>query len=130
MKRFSIVSIVLILGLCLAAGALAAEADRGAIKAKVDGVVSGINGGKTATDFSSAASDKPYYVFIMKPNGVLVVHPSLTGRNLSEGATKVIYDELVKATDDGTWVQYNWKGKVKNTYVRKAKGDLIVCSGY
>ncbi|MEA1935422.1 MAG: hypothetical protein U9M96_01205, partial [Thermodesulfobacteriota bacterium] len=62
MKRFSIVSIVLILGLCLAAGVWAA--DRGAIKAKVDGVVSGINGGKTATDFSSAASDKPYYVFI------------------------------------------------------------------
>ncbi|MEA3429240.1 MAG: hypothetical protein U9Q84_08550 [Thermodesulfobacteriota bacterium] len=128
MKRFSIVSIVLILGLCLAAGVWAA--DRGAIKAKVDGVVSGINGGKTATDFSSAASDKPYYVFIMKSNGVLVVHPSLTGKDLNEGATKVLYDELVKATDDGIWIQYNWKGKVKNTYVRKAKGDLIVGSGY
>jgi hypothetical protein len=36
----------------------------------------------------------------------------------------------VVATPEGTWVKYEWKGKEKNTYVKKTKGNLIVGSGY
>ena len=57
------------------------------------------------------------------------MHPALVGKSLKEVAEPV-YNELLKATDDGVWITYEWKGKEKNTYVRKAKGGLIVGSGY
>ena len=127
MKRATIISLALILGLCLATGALAADKD--AIKKQVDDIVVAIDGGKKAEDFKAAAQNKPYYVFIMEQGGMLLVHPSLAGQSLKEKAEPV-YNECSKATADGTWVKYEWKGKGKNTYVRKTKGGLIVGSGY
>ena len=127
MKRATIISLALILGLCLVAGAFAA--DKGAIKKQVDEIVVSIDGGKKAQDFKGAAQNKPSYVFIMEEDGQMLVHPSLVGQSLKEKAEPV-YNECSKATTDGTWVEYEWKGKQKNTYVRKTKDGLIVGSGY
>ena len=127
MKRATIISLAFILGLCLATGVFAADKD--AIKKQVDTIVVAIDGGKTADDFKSAAQNKPNYVFIMKEDGNMLVHPSLVGQSLKEKAEPV-YNECSKATTDGTWVGYEWKGNQKNTYVRKTKDGLIVGSGY
>ena len=127
MKRVAIISFVLIFGICLTVSAFAADKD--AIKKQVDDIVVAIDGGKMAKDFASAAQNKPYYVFIMEENGMLLVHPSLAGQSLKEKAEPV-YNECAKATADGVWVSYVWKGKQKHTYVRKTKSGLIVGSGY
>ena len=127
MKRATIISLALILGLCLATGVFAADKD--AIKKQVDTIVVAIDGGEKADDFKSAAQNKPSYVFIMKEGGQMLVHPSLVGQSLKDKALPV-YNECSKATADGTWVKYEWKGKEKNTYVRKTKDGLIVGSGY
>jgi fibronectin type 3 domain-containing protein len=127
MKRATIISLALILGFCLVAGAFAADKD--AIKKQVDEIVVSIDSGEKAQDFKDAAQNKPSYVFIMKEGGQMLVHPSLVGQSLKEKAEPV-YNECSKATADGTWVKYEWKGKEKNTYVRKTKDGLIVGSGY
>ena len=127
MKRVAFISLILVLGLCLATSAFAVDKD--AIKKQVDDIVVAIDGGKMAKDFASAAQNKPYYVFIMEENGMLLVHPSLVGQSLKEKAEPV-YNECAKATADGVWVSYVWKGKQKHTYVRKTKSGLIVGSGY
>jgi len=127
MKRVAIISLTLIIGLCLATGAFAA--DKAAIKKQVDDIVVAIDGGKMAEDFTSAAQNKPYYVFIMEEDGMLLVHPSLVGESLKEKAEPV-YNECAKATAEGVWVSYVWKEKQKNTYVRKTASGLIVGSGY
>ena len=127
MRKLTIIPLVLFLGLCLVAGAFAADKD--AIKKQVDEIVVSIDGGKKAQDFEGAAQNKPHYVFIMEGDGQMLVHPSLVGQSLKEKAEPV-YNECSKATTDGTWVEYEWKGKQKNTYVRKTKDGLIVGSGY
>ena len=127
MKRVAIISLTLIMGLCLATGAFAA--DKAAIKKQVDDIVVAIDGGKMAKDFTSAAQNKPSYVFIMEEGGMLLVHPSLVGQSLKEKAGPV-YNECAKATAAGVWVDYVWKEKQKHTYVRKTKGGLVVGSGY
>ena len=127
MKRIAIISLALILGLCFATVAFAA--DKAAIKQQVDVIVVAIDGGKKAADFEDAAHKKPHYVFIMEEGGKLMVHPSLAGQSLKEKAEPV-YNECAKATADGKWVGYMWKGKQKHTYVRKTKDGLIVGSGY
>ena len=127
MKRVTIICFALIVGLCLTTGAFAA--DKTAIKKQVDDIVMAIDGGKTAEDFKSAAQNKPHYVFIMEKEGMLLVHPSLTGQSLKVKAEPV-YNECAKATADGVWVDYVWKDKQKHTYVRKCKSGIIVGSGY
>lgn len=127
MKRIGIISLTLIIGLCLATGAFAA--DKAAIEKQVDDIVVAIDGGKKAEDFASAAQNKPYYVFIMEEDGMLLVHPSMVGQSLKEKAEPV-YNECVKATAKGVWVSYVWKGTPKNTYVKKTTSGLIVGSGY
>lgn len=127
MKRNAIISLTLIIGLCLATGAFAA--DKAAIEKQVDDIVVAIDGGKKAEDFASAAQNKPYYVFIMEEDGMLLVHPSMVGQSLKEKAEPV-YNECAKATAKGLWVSYVWKDKPKNTYVRKTTSGLIVGSGY
>ena len=127
MKRTIIISLALVVGLCLVAGAFAADKD--AIKKQVDEIVVAIDSGKKAQDFKDAAQNKPSYVFIMEENGQMLVHPSLVGQSLKDKAEPV-YNECSKATADGTWVKYEWQGAEKNTYVRKTKEGLIVGSGY
>jgi len=125
MKKGLVILLVSLVSLFLAFNAVAA--DKAAIKKNVDGIVAGIDGGKKATDFK--ANDYKPYAFIMEKGGILVVHPSLAGKSLKDAAGPV-YDALVKATPEGTWVDYEWKGKQKHSYVKTTKSGLIVGSGY
>ena len=127
MKRVALTCLVLLMGIFLATGALAA--DKAAIQKQVDEIVVAIDGGKTAADFKDAAKREPYYVFIMQENGNLLVHPKLEGQSLKEKA-EVVYNAVVKGTTAGSWVEYEWQGKKKNTYVKKTKSGLLVGCGY
>jgi signal transduction histidine kinase len=111
--------------LCLAVSGFAA--DRQAIQGNVDGIVSAIDAGKNAQEVQ--ANDYDPYVYIMEQDGTLVVHPELSGQSLKEVAEPV-YDAVMRATHDGVWVDYEWKGAQKHSYVRKTEGGLIVGSGY
>jgi len=111
--------------LFVVAGAWAA--DKAAITHNVDAIVAGIDGGKDAMEFKVDAYDP--YVFIMEDGGMLLVHPTLAGSNLKEKAPPA-YAAVIQATPEGTWVKYEWKGKEKNTYVKRTKSNLIVGSGY
>jgi hypothetical protein len=126
MKRILLGCLVLIMGLLLVPNVYAADKD--AIKKQVDEIVVAIDGGKKADDFADAAKKDPY-VFILGANDILLVHPSLVGQNLKEKA-EPIYVAVIKGTPDGTWVEYEWQGKLKHTYVRKTKSNMIVGSGY
>ncbi len=126
MKRILAVCVVLIMGLLLVHNVYAADKD--AIKKQVDEIVVAIDGGKKADDFADAAKKDPY-VFILGANDILLVHPSLAGQNLKEKA-EPIYVSVIKATPEGGWVEYVWQGKLKHTYVKKTKSNLIVGSGY
>jgi hypothetical protein len=127
MKKLVMLCLVLVFGFSLMA--VAADVDKDAIKKQVDDIVVAIDGGKPAHDFKDAAKKDPYYVFIMEADGKLLVHPTLEGENLKTKAGPV-YEAVSKATPAGMWVEYEWQGKQKSTYVRKAKGNLIVGSGY
>jgi hypothetical protein len=127
MKKYAVITLVLVVGLSLAAAVFAAV-DKAAIQKQVDEIVAAIDGGKKAEDFADAAKRDPY-VFIMEKGGKLLVHPSLVGQSLKEKAEPV-YNECVKATPAGAWVGYVWQGKQKHTYVKMTKNGLIVGSGY
>lgn len=127
MKKYFLIMLVVIVGLSLTG--FVSAADKEAIKAQVDEIVKLIDAGKTAADFKDAANKKPYYIYIMEVNGSVLVHPSLVGQNLKEKAAPA-YDAVVKATPEGNWVKYEWKGKEKNAYVRKTQSGVIVGSGY
>ena len=126
MKRILLGCLALIMALLLVQNVYAADKD--AIKKQVDEIVVAIDGGKKADDFADAAKKDPY-VFILGANDILLVHPSLVGQNLKEKA-EPIYVAVIKGTPDGTWVEYEWQGKLKHTYVRKTKSNMIVGSGY
>ena len=125
MKRIAIVMLALFVVFAVTGYAVAGDKD--AIKKNVDEVVAAIDGGKKATDFKSDAYTP--YVFILEEGGMTLVHPSLTGKSLKEAAAPV-YENLIKATADGVWIEYMWKEKKKHTYVKKTKSNLIVGSGY
>jgi hypothetical protein len=127
MKKYALMMVVLVTCLALASGAFAQDKD--AIKKQVDDIVMAIDGGKNASDFASAANNKPYYVYIMEKGGNLLVHPSLVGKNLKDVAAPA-YEAVSKGTPAGIWVKYMWPDKEKNAYVRSTKSGLIVGSGY
>ncbi|NDY71415.1 hypothetical protein DO021_03170 [Desulfobacter hydrogenophilus] len=126
MKKALTICLAMVIGLCLSTGAMAA--DEGAIKGNVDGIVAGIDGGKMPTDYK--AGDYDPYVFIMEKNGTMVVHPNKQGQSLNTDEFKTVYDALVQSTPEGLWVEYEWAGASKKTYVRTTAGGLIVGSGY
>lgn len=110
--------------LVVAGGAFAA--DKALIKGHVDEVVAAINSGKAATSYTANAYTP--YIFIMDAKGQLIVHPHLTGEYLQEKGAP-IYRALQQATSSGLWVRYIWKGTTKETYARRTKDNLTVCSG-
>lgn len=125
MKRLAVI-LSLVSMFCVAAHAFA-NVDEAAISSNVNTIVESIEGGKNAIEFPATAYEP--YAFIMEENGTMLVHPSLTGDSLAEKAPPV-YEALMQATPEGVWVEYEWKGKVKHTYARKTKSNLIVGSGY
>ena len=127
MKNCFLIFLVAVVGLTFTG--VASAADKAAIKAQVDEIAVAIEGGKPASDFAEAANRKPYYIYIMEENGNMLVHPTLTGENLKVKAAPV-FDAVVQATMEGTWVKYQWNNAEKNAYVRKTKTGVIVGSGY
>ncbi|WP_448874176.1 hypothetical protein [Desulfobulbus propionicus] len=101
--------------------------DRIAIERNVNELIAAIDNGRDPSSFAPDAFTP--YVFVMKLNGRLLVHPTLAGEDLKERA-KPIYEALLQATPDGIWVQYTWKGKNKSTFAKRCCQDLIVASGY
>ena len=126
MKNTMQLGFALVLGLFLAGASFAA--DESAIKANVDGVAEGINGGKDPAGYT--AGDYDPYVFVMEADGGLIVHPSLQGKSLNTDKFSPVYNALVKATPGGNWVEYEWQGAQKKSYVRETASGLIVGSGY
>jgi hypothetical protein len=124
MKRFAVV-LSLLAVFFFVTGAYAV--DKEAISTNVDTIVAAIDAGKDATTYAADAVEP--YAFILEEGGKLLVHPSLAGESLQEKAPPV-YDALVKATPEGVWVEYEWKGNMKHTYAKKTKNNLIVGSGY
>ncbi len=124
MKKILYTGFVLLLAMMLTGVILAHEIEEN--KKLVDEVVVAINNGKKAEDFKDWAHKKPYYVFIMEPDGRFLVHPIYT--SLSEW-DKPIFDAVSKGTAEGLWVSYDYQGK-RHTYVRKTKSGLIVGSGH
>ncbi len=125
MKKIAVLAVAVIFGVCLSMNVLAA--DKAAIQKNVDGIVAAIDGGKAPAEFK--ANDYDPYAFIMEAGGNLIVHPTLAGQSLKEKAAPV-YDAVAKATPAGTWVDYEWQGKMKHSYVKTTKSGLIVGSGY
>ncbi len=121
---YSVVCMLCVISLC-STGAFAVDKD--AIKKNVDSIVKEIDKGKAADSFK--ANDYTPYAFIMKKNGILVVHPSLAGESLKKKAPPV-YEALLKSKSLGVWVDYVWKEKQKHSYVRTTTSGLIVGSGY
>jgi hypothetical protein len=101
--------------------------DRMAIEKNVNELVGAIDAGKDAAGFAADAYTP--YVFIMETDGVLLVHPTLAGENLKDKALP-IFEALCKATPEGLWVQYTWKGKEKHTFAKRYGANLIIASGY
>jgi len=119
MKKALTICLAMMIGICLSTGAMAA--DESAIKGNVDG-------GKSSTDYNPGDYDP--YVFIMEKGGTMVVHPTKQGQSLSTDEFKPVYDALVQSMPEGVWVEYEWAGAGKRTYVRTTAGGLIVGSGY
>ena len=124
MKRVLFVLAMVMLS-CFATQAMAA--DKTAISKNVDDIVAALDSGKEASSFAADAYTP--YAFIMKKDGMMIVHPTLAGQDLKEKAMP-IYEALQKATPEGVWLKYEWQGKEKNTYAKTTKDNLIVASGY
>jgi hypothetical protein len=125
MKKSLVIFMAILSSFLLISNAVAA--DKAMIQGNVDGIVADIDGGKAPTEFK--ADDYDPYAFIMEQGGNLVVHPSLAGQSLKEKAGPV-YDALLNSTPGGTWVDYEWQGKQKHSYVKTTQSGLIVGSGY
>jgi hypothetical protein len=102
--------------------------DKVAISTNVENIVVELDAGVDAASFQSDSCCCPY-VFIMEEDGKLLVHPSFQGESLKEMALPV-YQALVAADPSGVWIQYEWKDNIKNTFTKRSKNNLIVCSGY
>ncbi|MBN2245154.1 MAG: hypothetical protein JW755_04850 [Candidatus Aminicenantes bacterium] len=125
MKKILFVGLVLLVSMMLAGFILAHEIKEN--KILVDEVVDAINNGKKAEDFKDWAKKKPYYISIMDQNGRFLVHPIYTQLQAWD---KEIFDALSKATTEGLWVSFPWRGGKRHVYVRKTKSGLIVGSGH
>lgn len=125
MKKIAVGASLFIMFFCFLDVCFAA--DRAAIEKAVSSVVmSGIFNDKSCMD----RAPEGLYIFIMKEDGELLVHPKKdTIKTLNSPEYKVIFDQLIKATEKGTWVQYQWAGAEKNTFVQRKKDKIIGC-GY
>ena len=126
MKKVLTACMTMILVLTVALSAFAEQPYKEAIKKRVEEIVAAINSGKTAADFKSAAREDPF-VFIMKMDGAMLVHPTLAGKNMKD---KPMYKVVSKADANGSWVTYEvFPGWSLTSYVKKTKDELIVGCG-
>ena len=128
MKRVLTGCLAVVFVLTAALSAFAQRPDMDAIKKRVDEIVTAINSGKTAAEFKAAAKEDPF-VFIMKMDGTMLVHPTLAGKNMKADFAPM-YKVVSKADANGSWVTYEvFPGWSLNSYVRKTKDELIVGCG-
>jgi hypothetical protein len=128
MKKVLTPCLAMVFVLTVALSAFAQQSDRDSIKKRVDEIVTAINSGKTAADFKSAAKEDPF-IFIMKTDGTMLVHPTLADKNIKADYEQM-YKVVSKADANGAWVMYEmFPGWNLNSYVRKAKDELIVGCG-
>ena len=105
----------------------ATAADKPVIMKNVATIVAGINNGKSAMDIKPDVFSP--FIAIMDAQGEMIVHPSWPGFNV-KNVVPFIYNEIVKGSVDGVWVEYPSGGKLKHVYVKKTNNDLFVTSGY
>jgi hypothetical protein len=125
MRKIAILTMVVMLGVCLSFNVFAA--DKAAIQKNVEDIVAAIDGGKAASEFKP--DDVDPYAFIMEAGGNMIVHPTLAGKSLKEESS-ALYDIISQSTPEGIWVDYEWQGKMKHSYLKTTTGGLIVGSGY
>jgi hypothetical protein len=97
------------------------------IEKNVNELIAAIDNGRDPSGFAADAYTP--YVFVMENSGLLLVHPTLAGENLKDKAAP-IYEALLRATPEGVWVRYSWRGKEKHTFAKRHGNRLIVASGY
>ena len=105
----------------------ATAADKPSIMKNVATIVTDINNGKSAEDIKPDIFMP--FISIMDSDGELIVHPQWPGFNV-RNTVPFIYNEIIKGTVDGVWVEYPSGGKLKYVYVKKTSNDLYVTSGY
>ncbi|MFO7496633.1 MAG: hypothetical protein R6X05_13495 [Desulfobacterales bacterium] len=125
MKKIAILTMAVMFGVCLSFNVFAADKD--AIQKNVEDIAAAIDGGKAPAEFK--ANDYDPYAFIMEASGNLIVHPTLAGKNLQEESAP-LYDVIIQSTPEGIWVDYEWQGKMKHSYLKTTQSGLIVGSGY
>ena len=106
---------------------IATAADKPTIMKNVATIVADINNGKTTKDIKPDVFTP--FISIMDAEGELIVHPQWPGFNV-RNTVPFIYNEIIKGTVDGVWVEYPSGGKLKHVYVKKTSNDLYVTSGY
>ncbi len=127
-KRVLTACLAMVVVLTVALFVFAQRSDKEASKKRVDEIVTAIDSGKTALEFKAAAKEDPF-VFIMKMDGTMLVHPTLAGKNV-KSESEQMYKVVSKADANGKWVRYEmFPGWSLDTYVRKTKDELVVGSG-
>jgi hypothetical protein len=125
MKQF--VCLLILATIFVFNGNLKAEDRNIGIEKNVEQLASALDRGEDATSYATDSCTP--YVFVMEENGKLLAHPTLAGENLKEKALP-IFKALIMAAPEGVWVTYAWKGRIKHTYAKRTKSNLIVASGY
>jgi signal transduction histidine kinase len=149
MKRFTIVTLALVIGLCLTGNAFAdlevdkkecitkCEAVAAMVKEKgLDAAVAEVS--KKDGQFVSAVT----YTFLQKMDGTMIAHPmkaSLIGKNLidlKDSTGKEFFKEMIEVAKGGSgWVDYMWpkpgeeKPSEKTSYVLKIDDNVFVGAG-
>lgn len=101
--------------------------EKSTIMKTVDDLAVEIENGKEISGIKADAYDP--YVFVMEEGGLMLVHPKFAGKDYKK-ELPAIYDALMQAGPEGTWIKYVWDDKEKNSYVKRTKNNLIVGSGY
>lgn len=101
----------------------AISADKSGIKKNVDAIITAIDEGQDPQSYVSEATLSR--VFILEETGNLLVHPTMTGKDLKMEDMQM-FEALKVSTPDGQWIVYRMDGKEKNIYVRKTKNNLTV----
>ncbi len=148
MKKFAIITLTIMFGLCMAAGAFAGPKEDAVTQCKAAAAMikaKGLDAAKAEInkkDGKFVVKDSTY-VFLMDMTGTMLGHPfkpSLCGKNLKDTpdkAGKKFFSEMIDVAKKGEgWVDYMWPkpgvdNPVKKTsYILKVDDNTFVGAGY
>lgn len=153
MKKFAIITLIALIGFCMATNAFAEGATKEEVIAKCKEAAEMVKADAAAGTAEIAKKDgkfvwKDTYVFLMDFNGKMLAHPmkpALTEKDTVFGvpdknteSPKMIFDEFVKvAKEKGEgWVDYMWpkpgekEPSVKSSYIYRVPGkDVVIGAG-